>query len=290
VLPVKLTSPSSARSILSQLGVHPSKKLGQNFLIDRNIAEIIIAAADLTGRDRALEIGPGLGVLTERLAASAESVTAIEIDAKLCAYLQERFREQPSVNLICGDILRLDPGGRFDLAQMKVVSNLPYSSGSRILMEFAMMMNRPACVVVTVQQEVADRMVAAEGSGDYGLLTIWLQTAYDVRAVKSVSPTCFWPVPVVQSCVVKMVRRPDALSGPEKKVFSRITKRCFSHRRKQVYRMLAAGSGLDNATVVELLGNMGLSPKARPSDISVEQWITLAQEIAGVAELAVRRT
>ena len=280
MLPVKLTSPSNARAILSQLGIRPRKTLGRNFLIDRNIAEIIIAAADLTRRDRALEVGAGLGVLTERLAESAESVTAVELDPRLCAYLRERFREQPSVEVICADIMRLEPGRLPDLSTMKFVSNLPYSSGSRILMEFAMRAIRPACVVVTVQQEVADRLIAAPGSGEYGLLSIWLQSGYEVSAVKAVSPTCFWPVPAVQSRIVQMIRRPDAMSGSEKKVFSRLTKTCFSHRRKQVYRMLAAGSGVDATTVVELLGKLGLSPKARPGDIGVEQWIALAREFS----------
>ena len=276
---MKLTSPSSVRMLLAELDVHPSKVLGQNFLIDQNILDIILATASIGPDDCVLEIGAGLGVLTERLLQTANRVMAVEVDRRLLSYLADRFSGADNLELVCADALDLDYNQIADSGFRKVVANLPYSVGSRVLMDMVMISSPMEHIVVTVQLEVAKRIMASEGNGDYGLMSVWIQLIYDVGIRKTVMGTCFWPSPTVSSAVVEMRRKPGpVMTCTEKDRFRRLTKYAFSQRRKQLKTILhnaPPGLRLMPGDAENLLIELGVDVKARPSDLSVEQWCQL---------------
>jgi len=157
---------SELRSLLNEMDFHPSRALGQNFLIDGNILDILLDAADVRHRDEILEIGPGLGAVTEALVDSARRVVAVEKDRRLYEHLRERFKDKPKLELICADMLEVDTEALLKTGFNKVVSNLPYSAGSRILINLAMAEAAPERIIVTVQQEVAERLAAQAGESN----------------------------------------------------------------------------------------------------------------------------
>ncbi|MBN1669563.1 MAG: ribosomal RNA small subunit methyltransferase A [Kiritimatiellae bacterium] len=276
----KLTRPSDVRALLAQAGISPRKALGQNFLIDANIVDIILAAADIGHGDCVLEIGPGLGVLTERLLATAQRVIAVEKDAALCAQLRARLAGRANIELICADVLRADLPGILAAGVTRVVANLPFSVGSRILVELTRAAARPPRIVVTVQREVAERMAAAPGSKDYGLLSVWVQIAYAVALRKHVSPACFHPRPAVWSTVVILAEPPGGVRPCVPAGFHALTKAAFSQRRKQLANALGAAPPsvrVSGQAVHDALARLGLDPRARPGDLSPAQWLALTE-------------
>ncbi|MBL7077484.1 MAG: ribosomal RNA small subunit methyltransferase A [Kiritimatiellae bacterium] len=281
---MNLTSPTQVRALLAELEVRPSRSLGQNFLIDANVLRILVDAAELAPEDRVLEVGPGLGVLTGELAARASELVAVEKDHRLAAHLTERFKATPSVTIVSGDMLkqRIDRLGSGRLR--KVVANLPYRPGTRILVDLVRNATPPDMMVLTVQREVADRLTAAVGGKDYGLLAVWVKRLYDVEWVKVVKPTCFWPAPAVTSAIVRLVRhdrRP--LPAEVESVFYALTKYAYSVRRKQlvtVLRKAASGLQMDESASRTWLNSRNLPETARPQVLGVEEWCDLATEIA----------
>lgn len=239
---MNLTSPAQVKAWCAANGFHPNKVLGQNFLIDRNALEAIVDAADLPAAGaRVLEVGPGLGVLTEELLRRGAAVTAIEKDPVLAARLAASLGSPPALAVVAGDALDCIKAGACDGFPF-LVSNLPYQAGTRILLELVQRVapapapQPPETLVVLVQAEVADRLAAGPGSKTRGLAGVWAQLDYDVRAVRKVAASCFWPRPEVGSAVVKLVRhhRNDALAPAARALFRRLTKRAFEHRRKQL--------------------------------------------------------
>ncbi len=186
-----LTHPSEVRSLLARLDFHPSRVLGQNFLIDRNILNILLEAADLSPADRVVEVGPGLGVLTEALLERTAGVTAVEKDNRLAPYLRERFAGESRLELIHSDVLDCDLPAVFPQPGMKLVANLPYAIAARLLVDLTEIPHPPALVIITIQREVADRLTAVPSTKDYGLLSILMQRRYAVTTVKHISRTCF---------------------------------------------------------------------------------------------------
>ena len=235
---MNLTSPSQVKAWCIENEFHPNKTMGQNFLIDRN-ALVAIVDAGLepvkdVARPRVLEIGPGLGVLTEELLARGCEVTAIEKDPVLAERLALSLGNPSGLTVISGDALDHlpEPGSpSFDC----MVSNLPYQAGTRILLELVLGRSIGAMTAL-VQSEVADRLVAREGSKTRGLAGVWAQLDYDVEIVRKVSASCFWPRPEIGSSVVRLVRhdRNADFSVEERDLFHRITKKAFEHRRKQL--------------------------------------------------------
>ena len=275
-----LTSPVQVRGILTSIGLKPSKVLGQNFLIDRNILEIILNAAELKPSDHVFEVGPGLGVLTAGLLEKAGKVTAIEKDIKLFSWLSERFAGVKNLELVHGDAL--DPALMPKRAS-KMVSNLPYSVASRILVELSLSAGAPELMVVTVQREVAERLAAEQGTADYGLLSVLIRLEYDITLVKKISPSCFWPSPDIFSQVVKLVKHGRfLLSAEEKKICVNTAKLAFTHRRKQFASVLEKKAGVGRKTVVALLESMGLSAEARAEELSPANWYTLAKALTSL--------
>ena len=247
---MNLTSPSQVKAWCIEHNFHPNKVLGQNFLVDRNALEAIVDAAALPAGARVLEIGPGLGVLTEEMLRRGFAVTAVEKDPVLAERLAEALGNPPNLTVRAGDALDLIKDGACD-GFPALVSNLPYQAGTRILLELTRRITggtrpcasescasagAPETAVVLVQTEVAERLAAGPGSKVRGLAGVWVQLDYDVQLVRAVKAACFWPRPEVGSTVVRLTRhhRNDALSPDWRACFRRITKQAFEHRRKQL--------------------------------------------------------
>lgn len=258
--------------MLEQLGHRPNKGLGQNYLIDANILDIIANTADISPDEHVLEIGPGLGALTERIMPRAKSVTCIEKDPTMVKYLKSRFA---NFTLIESDALDVGLDALFAGGITKVAANLPYAVASRLMVDIAECPNRPSLMSLTIQKEVADRLTAPPGDGHYGVLGILTGAFYANKLVKKISPTCFLPPPKVWSAVVKMERRANpVVSMEEYPAFKRLVKQCFSQRRKQIATILKK-AGIENADA--LLAAAGIEHTERPERIEIERWARLAR-------------
>ncbi len=278
---LNLTSPNDVRTLLAGWGFHPSRVLGQNFLIDRNILNILLDAAEAGAGETVVEPGPGLGVLTEELLRRGATVLAVEKDPKLAEWLRGRHGGDPAFHLMEGDALDAPLAEWFgERRATKLVSNLPYAIAARLLMEAAGLEARPVRMAVTVQKEVADRMAARPGGGDYGILAIGLQRHYDVRTAKVISRTCFWPAPEVTSAISVLARRPEPLGGPvDEGAFRNVVRHVFSQRRKTLGRSLR-----DLTQDVDgVLREAGLAPTSRPEEVPVECWAAVARGVATTA-------
>jgi len=278
---MNLTRPSEVRALLAQLDFHPSKVLGQNFLIDANVRQIIIQAARLAPADTVLEVGPGLGVLTEGLAQEANRIVAVEKDTRLFQWLEKNWADTSRIELIRADILALNEADLAGRGVNKLVANLPYSIASRLLVEL-MLWERPLeKIVVTVQKEVAQRLNAAPGGKDYGLLGILCQVRYSVARLKDISPTCFLPPPEVTSAIVTLDRHAGALpTAAEMRALCDLLKHSFAQRRKQMraaVRRAPGALGQAGAAVERLLEPVGIRPADRPENIKPEQWLALSR-------------
>lgn len=270
--PPNLTRPSDVRALLAQLNFHPSRVLGQNFLIDRNILTILLATAELVPEDRVVEVGPGLGVLTDALLERVAWVTAIEKDNRLAPYLRKRFAGHPTLTLIHADILDCDLATLFARPGLKLVANLPYAIAARLLVDLVATPHPPARIVVTIQREVADRLGAGPSSKDYGLLSILMQRHYAIRTVKHISPTCFWPVPGVQSSIVCLVVRDTPQGGAADEAGLRhLLRHAFSRRRKTMARSLRDLV----ADPRPALDAVGIAPTARAEELPPATWPAL---------------
>ena len=274
---MNLTSPSQVKAWCIDHGFHPNKVLGQNFLVDRNALEAIVDAAALPPGARVLEIGPGLGVLTEEMLRRGYAVTAIEKDPVLAERLAEALGNPPNLVVRAGDALDLIKEGACD-GFPALVSNLPYQAGTRILLELTQRMGgtrscasesgasaAPETAVVLVQTEVAERLAAGPGSKARGLAGVWVQLDYDVQLVRAVKASCFWPRPEVGSTVVRLTRhhRNDARTPDWRARFRQITKQAFEHRRKQLgaifkglVQSTARAEQLSNADWIAFVDNL----------------------------------
>jgi len=297
---MKLTRISDVHAILAEWDIRPQKSLGQNFLIDANILGIMLDTAGVTAGDEVLEIGTGLGVLTGPLARVARRVVTIEKDPRLWPLLKERLKAFPNVELICGDMMKVDHEALFRSGISKVVANLPYSVGSAILVNLVQAETPPAQLTVTLQQEVAARLTAKPGHKDFGLLTLWTQLRYNVAIRKTISPTCFYPAPGVSSTILNLVRqeRPaddypaddfQADDCPARHFFYALTKFAFAHRRKQLKTILCdadivAHPGIQiqlaAEDVLKAFRKLGIDPRTRPEDLSVATWRRLASVLS----------
>jgi 16S rRNA (adenine1518-N6/adenine1519-N6)-dimethyltransferase len=286
------------RALLDRLGHRPNKGLGQNYLIDANILDIIADTAEIRPDEHVLEIGPGLGALTERLLSRAGSVTCIEKDPVMAKYLLSRFsavRPDPpqadnvdavspksarsSFRLIESDALALDLDELFRDGITKVAANLPYSVASRLMVEIAECAHRPRLLSLTIQKEVADRLTAEAGGRHFGILGILTGVYYVNTAVKKISPTCFLPPPRVWSAVVRMERRAQPVVDEDTyPLFKKLVKSCFSQRRKQIGTILRK---LGVSPVDRLLADAGIEHAERPEKIGIERWAALAERLGG---------
>ena len=252
----------------------PNKRLGQNFLIDPNIVRKIVALAELGPSDQVLEVGPGRGILTEALCRAAGRVTAIEVDPRLHAYLETRQTELQNVEFVCGDALAY-PVESLPIGTV-VVANLPYYISTPLLFRLLDQRDRFPRMVLMLQNEVADRLVAKPDGSDYGVLSVMAQYAAEITKAFRVSAQCFRPRPEVGSAVVVLrTKERRTLSPEEEPKFAALVKASFAHRRKTLINSLK-DEGYDQKSVTEALQSLNLSPTARAEILSVAQFIELS--------------
>jgi 16S rRNA (adenine1518-N6/adenine1519-N6)-dimethyltransferase len=263
------------RGILAARGIQLTKSLGQNFLHDQNQLLRIVAAAGLSKEDKILEIGPGLGPLTDLLIANAAKVMAIEMDARLLAFLGEKY-QQTSLDLVYADALEFLQTEQRDWSDWKVVSNLPYSVASPILVELACGARAPKKIVVTLQWEVARRLMAATDDDDYGILTLLVQLDFRPRECFKIPPGCFFPEPDVDSgCVVLDRREQPLLPEQARAAFVKIIKRAFSQRRKMMLKLLK--QDWTEEKLQAAFAALNISPQERAEKLSLEQFAELTK-------------
>jgi 16S rRNA (adenine1518-N6/adenine1519-N6)-dimethyltransferase len=269
---------SEMKGVLAERGWMLTKSLGQNFLHDQNQLRRIVAAAELTPQDKVLEVGPGLGPLTELLVEKCGEVLAIEKDQRLYAYLAEKFSAQPNLKLLCADALDYLKTER-DWNGWKLVSNLPYSVGSTILVELAEAVSPPRRLVATLQLEVAQRLTATAGTEHYGILGLLLGLRYHARASFKIPASCFFPAPDVDSaCVILEERGDPLLPNTLHAAFTKIVKRGFSQRRKMMLKLLKQDWAEDK--LLFAFEKVELSPQIRAEKVSLEQFARLTQILA----------
>ncbi|PLX96210.1 MAG: ribosomal RNA small subunit methyltransferase A [Desulfuromonas sp.] len=262
----------------------PKKRFGQNFLRDRSILDKIIAAAELAPQSRVLEIGPGLGALTDLLLEEAGNLQVIELDRDLV----ERFRQRndPRLQIHEGDVLRLDWTAILTEPPYTLVANLPYNISSQVvfkLLDHHMLFER---MVLMFQKEVADRLCAGPGNRDYGILSVLCALYFDLEMVTRVAPGSFYPPPKVQSAVVAFT----PLSAPRLPVgdeafFRRVVKAAFAQRRKTLRNTLGAG-GFNAEVVRTALAEVGIDPTRRGETLDLKEFVSLAQALATMQESA----
>ncbi len=268
------------RSILAEEQIQLTKSLGQNFLHDGNQLQRIIQAGEVSAKDQVLEIGPGLGPLTELLMARARSVCAIELDNRLVKFLQKRFANAPNLELINADALAYLRTNPRDWSEWKLVANLPYSVASPLLVDLALNPQGPKCLVATLQIEVAQRIIAKADGDDYGQLSLFLQLNYESSGWFKIPSGSFFPEPDVDSACITLVRRTVPLLPNELiKVFLRIVKLGFSQRRKMMLKLLRMNWPLERLSPA--LEAAGVSPMARAESVTLEQFVILTQMLAG---------
>ena len=266
---------SEIKQILSEREWKLTKSLGQNFLHDQNQLRRIVAAAELGPADKVLEIGPGLGALTELLAAQAGEVLAIEKDRRLFDFLREKFSGAPHVKLIHDDALRYAKRNR-EWADWKLVANLPYSVASPILVELAESEHPPGRMVATLQLEVAQRLMAQADDNDYGVLTLLVQLEYEPRGSFKIPADCFFPAPNVDSmCVVLQRRARPLLADEQRAAFVKIVKRAFSQRRKMMLKLLKQDWVADK--LAGAFAELKIPPQERAEKLSLEQFVNITK-------------
>lgn len=270
---------SEIRALLDARGLSPRKQFGQNFLLDHNLIKKLVDAAAPSSGDIVLEVGPGTGTLTEELLARGVWLIAAEVDRGLCDLLRERFTPfGEKFTLVEGDALQgkralsepilaaLDErrGGRESPRSFKLVSNLPYAAGTPIMS--ILLADHPACVgqYITIQREVAERLLADPGSKDYGPLAVLAHAVARIHTIANLPPECFWPRPDVHSAMISIERRPDPLTREPRSLFD-FAQRLFEKRRKQLGAIIGR----------ERVWPAGIAPEMRAEQLSPSQFVDL---------------
>ena len=267
---------SEMRELLDRRDIQLTKSLGQNFLHDTHQLERIVAAAQLSPADKVLEIGPGLGPLTALLLAGTGEVLAIEKDFRLVELLRERFAAftPPRFELLHADALDLIRQQPRDWHDWKLVANLPYSVASPILVELATGPRSPSMLVVTLQLEVAQRLMARADGDDYGVLTLLVQLDFAPQGWFKIPSGCFFPAPDVDSACVCLVRREaPLLPGSRREIFRRVVKLAFSQRRKMMLKLLK--QEWPREILEAAFAALGISLQERAEKLSLEQFVAL---------------
>ncbi len=278
----KLTSPSVVRRILREHGIRPRKRWGQHFLCDENVLNKIIEAVELAPHDRVFEIGPGLGVLTQRLAERVSEVVAVEIDARLIPVLQEQLAGYDNVRIVQGDALRLDWGELLPQAQgekWRALGNLPYGITSPLLgalIEYRTLFER---AVWMMQQEVAEKLLAPPGTRESSSLGVFVQAHCEVERIARVSKNSFYPRPEVDSAIVRLTCLKTSKFRASEEAFARVVRAAFGMRRKTVLRALTLSPqlGLSTEEAKHLLHEAGIEERRRGEMLTIEEFDRLAQ-------------
>lgn len=281
-----LSNPTETKAVLDMFGFSFAKKYGQNFLIDGNIVSNIVKNAGITKEDTVLEIGPGIGTMTQVLCEQAKNVIAVEIDKRLIDVLTFTLRDYDNVTVINSDILKCNieelckqysSNGR-----LKVVANLPYYITTPIIMELLEKNNNSVIesITVMIQKEVAERLGAEPGNKDYGAITLSINYYSDANIVMTVHASCFMPRPNVDSAVIRMdiYDKPPVATKDEVKMF-KVIKAAFSQRRKTLVNSVSSSTDIAKETILKSLNEMGLSESVRGETLSLEQFAELSDRI-----------
>lgn len=282
-----------------EMGIRPATRHGQNFLIDLNLVELIVDAAELTSDDVVLEIGTGTGSLTAMMAVRAAAVVTVEIDAHLFELASEQLLDLPNVTMLRLDALRnknhLDDrvmdavGEHLNAApgrRLKLVANLPYNIATPILSNLLLARYVPHSMTVTIQKELADRIIAAPSTKDYSALSVWIQSQCTAEIVRLMPPSVFWPAPKVHSAILRIMVDPARRARiGDLSFFHQITKALFLHRRKFLRANVVAAlkQCLDKSQVDTLIDEMGFAADTRTEQLAVETLLAFAERIRAAA-------
>ncbi|MHB1136523.1 MAG: 16S rRNA (adenine(1518)-N(6)/adenine(1519)-N(6))-dimethyltransferase RsmA [Coriobacteriia bacterium] len=273
----RLAQPRATIAMLQRHGLYTRKALGQHFLVDDNIVGRILAAAELKPGERVLEIGPGIGTLTDALLAADASVVAVEYDDRLLPVLAELADERGGLTVIHADAVAvpmsaLSAGGE---PPRSLVANLPYAVAATVVLRFFQELPSLERAIVMVQAEVADRMAAVPGTKAYGSYSVKLGLHARVAGRFPVPRSCFLPPPRVDSAVITLVRDERTADAGLLEVASRAADAAFTQRRKTLRNSLAAGLGISAGDAEALLGEAGIDPTARAETLSIERFLEL---------------
>ncbi len=264
--------------ILDRLGLRPSRRLGQNFLLDPNLLAAMVRDLSPEAGEEILEIGPGTGILTEALLAAGCRVTAVEFDHRLCQWLREHFRDHDRFRLIEDDACAVDYDREFGERPYRCIANLPYNLSSPWLIRMTRLRNRPAEMGLLVQKELADRLTAEPRCKAYGALTLALGLFYRVERTRRVPPTVFHPVPEVESACLRLrsSQRAHALGAARRELFLRLVRLGFSQRRKQLRKLLLPHFPDIGPTFADFCRERNFPPGVRAEELNLEDFLRLA--------------
>lgn len=279
----RLYSPSYVKEILNRFGFKFSKSLGQNFLIDGNIVRKIVEESNITKEDNVLEIGPGMGTLTEELALKAKKVVAIEIDKTLLPVLDYTLKNYDNVSVVHGDVLELNLEellrSNFGEEPVKVVANLPYYVTTPIIAKLIEDELNLASITVMVQKEVAERMASTEGGKDYGSLSVFVNFYTEPEIVVRAPKTVFMPAPKIDSAVIRLKIKKDIPEIDKDKFFT-IVKASFSKRRKTLLNCLSSfGLPMEKDYIRQTLESIGIDPGIRGEELSIEEFMKISEAL-----------
>lgn len=257
------------RKVLDQNGVLPSRQLGQNFLTDTETARRIVDHLDLKPEDTVIEVGPGTGALTQHVVGRVRRVILVEFDSRLAAALKEKYADRDDVEVCHEDAVNFDLRRIFAERPVKFLGNLPYASGGAIMKNFLSVPHPFSRAVIMLQKEVIDRLSALPGHGDYGMLSLRVQSAWHVQTVMEVPPEVFYPQPQVDSSVALLMPRED-LPCFDRRLFDELLRRGFGQRRKQLHKLLP--DSVPWPQVIELLG---VPTTVRAEELDLHQWLKI---------------
>lgn len=270
--------PLNVPALLARYRLQPSKGLGQNFLIDEAALEAIVKGSGVEKNDSVLEIGPGLGSLTRRLAVYAERVVAVELDRKMIPVLKETLNLFPNVKIVQSDILEYDPSVVFQHSSYRVVANIPYYITSAVIRHLLEQSARPVSMTLTIQKEVAERICAEPG--DLSLLALSVRIYGEPSYILTIDKSAFHPVPKIDSAVVRI----DLFDTPlvpsaEADRFFRMIKAGFAQKRKTLRNSLTSGLGFGREKIEAALNLAGIDPTRRAETLAIPEWLALQKEL-----------
>lgn len=265
----------SVRKMLVHYDIHPRKRLGQSFLEDLNIIQRIVALAEPAEDETIVEIGAGLGFMTEELAKRAGRVIAIEVDPRLAAILRERFTGQDRVEVVQMDVLKYDFSSACPEGKIKVVGNIPYQISSPILFRLLDFRWSISSMILMFQKELADRIAAPPGTKEYGIPSVIVAKYTRAVSEMTVPPTCFYPVPDVVSSVLRIIVRQET-NLPDEALFAKIVRAAFARRRKTLWNNLRQ-AGLSEEMVDRVFVRSGIDRTRRAESLSVEEFSLLTK-------------
>lgn len=273
---------SKTKDIINHFGFKFSKSLGQNFLIDQNILDKIVGAAELNNESCVIEIGPGIGTMTQEVAKFARKVVAIELDDTLIPVLNETLGNYNNIKVIHNDALKVNFKRLIEeenLTEVKVVANLPYYVTTPIISKLLTEKPGLRAIIIMIQREVADRMVAKPGSKEYGALSLLVQYYTKVEKITRVPPACFIPQPKVESAVIKMtILEEPAVKVNDEKLFFKIIRDSFNMRRKTLWNVLKQ-TGLSQEKLEKVFSDSGIDPKRRGETLTIEEFAKLSDRV-----------